>query len=180
MTPRWSWTRTWIAVLGALITAVVIGVPTGLISSPFYVRMTPAPWWSYVAWGATAILSGPLIATYVQATGRTPRTSGAGALANIGSVLAVGCPVCNKVVVAALGVSGALSVWAPLQPVIAVAALALLGWALWLRVRPETVCPIGAYPPTDVALEAVVPNYPAVAPLTTSTVAEPSTGHERA
>lgn len=180
MTPRWSWTRTCVAVLGALAIAVVIGVPTGLIPSPFYVRMTPVPWWSYVTWGATAFLSGPLIAIYVRAPGRIPRASGAGALANIGSVLAVGCPVCNKVVVAMLGVSGALSVWAPLQPIIAVTALALLGWALWLRIRPETVCPIAADPPTEAASRSATPDDRAVDPLTASTVAEPRAGSGRA
>lgn len=180
MTPRWSWTRTFVAVLGTLATAVVIAVPTGLIPTPFYVRMTPAPWWSYVVWGATAVLSGPLIATYVQAPVRAPRASSAGALANIASVLAVGCPVCNKLVVATLGVGGALSIWAPLQPVIAVTALALLGWALWLRLRPERACLIDADSPVEVTSELAVSDNPAVAPLSAAPVAEPRAGSAHA
>lgn len=56
------------------------------------------------------------------------------------SAFAVGCPVCNKLVMAALGASGALFIWAPLQPVVAVAALALLGYTFLRRVRGELVC----------------------------------------
>ena len=35
------------------------------------------------------------------------------------SFLAVGCPVCNQAVVALVGVGGALSWWAPVQPFVA-------------------------------------------------------------
>ncbi|MEU0684020.1 MULTISPECIES: hypothetical protein [Streptomyces] len=68
-----------------------------------------------------------------------PRTARAliGAAA---SAFAVGCPICNKLVVLAIGVSGALTYWAPVQPVLAVATLALLGYALVRRLRTATAC----------------------------------------
>jgi hypothetical protein len=51
------------------------------------------------------------------------------------SALAVGCPICNKVVVGLLGVSGALSMWAPIQPVLAVLSVAALLAAVIVRWR---------------------------------------------
>jgi hypothetical protein len=45
------------------------------------------------------------------------------------------CPICNKLVVLALGVSGALSYFAPIQPVLGLASVALLIYALLLRFR---------------------------------------------
>jgi hypothetical protein len=62
------------------------------------------------------------------------------------STLAVGCPVCNKIVVGLLGMSGALGVWAPIQPVLAVTAVAALGAAVVVRWRrractPDTCAP---------------------------------------
>lgn len=85
-----------------------------------------------------------LVSTFVRRPATASPGSGrAGLLANGGSVLAVGCPVCNKLVVAAVGISGALNVWAPIQPVIAAASLALLGWALWRRVATLRSCPVG-------------------------------------
>jgi hypothetical protein len=47
----------------------------------------------------------------------------------------VGCPVCNKLVVLLLGAGGALSYFAPLQPVLGMVSLALLAYALCTRLR---------------------------------------------
>ncbi len=39
------------------------------------------------------------------------------------AVFAIGCPVCNKLVVLALGFSGALAYFEPIQPALALAGL---------------------------------------------------------
>lgn len=64
-------------------------------------------------------------------------TSGEGKIVSGGvlSVLAVGCPVCNKPVVLLLGVSGALTFFEPLQLYIGVASVLLLAWTLFLRTK---------------------------------------------
>ncbi|TFV66606.1 UNVERIFIED_ORG: hypothetical protein E4P37_05745 [Bacillus sp. AZ43] len=130
--------------------ALAVGVPTGVVPTPLFTRMTPVLWWNYGVWAATAVLGGLVVATYIRRPGdRTPRNgvaaaSGGGLLA----AFAVGCPVCNKLVVAALGMSGALTIWAPLQPVIAVVSIAALGWALRSRLRSEYACSIGTDRPS--------------------------------
>ncbi|WP_185981897.1 hypothetical protein [Skermania sp. ID1734] len=136
--PRLRWMA---AAAAAVLSGVVLAVPTGIVPTPFYTRMTPVLWWNYPVWLATAVVSGLLAATYVRTSsdGRSPAKLGL--WANMGSLLAVGCPVCNKLVVAAIGVSGALHVWAPLQPVAAAASLAVLGWALRRRLSVERSCP---------------------------------------
>ena len=52
------------------------------------------------------------------------------------AMFAVACPVCNKIVLLALGTSGALGFWQPLQPFLAAISLAALiaavAWA-WRR-----------------------------------------------
>ncbi|NIR41534.1 MAG: hypothetical protein GWN79_26675, partial [Actinobacteria bacterium] len=60
------------------------------------------------------------------------------------SFLAVGCPVCNQAVVALVGTSGALSWWAPVQPVVGLAAVALLVHTLRRRLDTYRLaaCPI--------------------------------------
>ncbi|WP_179476045.1 hypothetical protein [Mycolicibacterium vinylchloridicum] len=145
ITRRMLWLRVGVAVAAAAVVAIAVGVPSAVLSNPFFVRMTPVPWWSYAAWALTVGLSGVLAATYVDRRAIASATPGrAGILANVGSVLAVGCPVCNKLVVAALGVGGALGIWAPIQPVLAAASLALLGWALWRRLTALRSCPVAA------------------------------------
>ena len=146
--------RTWparrwaVAAAVTVIAALVIGVPTGVVPTPFYTRMTPVLWWNYPVWVVSSMLEGLLVATYVRVgpvaapeagpaeRPRTARALGAGLL----SAFAVGCPICNKLVVLAIGVSGALSYWAPVQPVLAAASVALLGYALIRRLRPAEVC----------------------------------------
>jgi hypothetical protein len=60
---------------------------------------------------------------------------------------AVGCPVCNKLVLLALGSAGAMTLFEPFQPVLQVTAVVLLVWALRGRLRGEVACPA----PTPVA-----------------------------
>lgn len=134
--------RFWlVATLSAAGALVLLGLPTAVIPNPFFIRMTPTDTFNVFVWLASAPLIGLLIATYVRppslALSREQGEPGAGraTLGGIAAYLAIGCPICNKVVVAALGVSGALSYFAPLQPIIGAASLALLGSTLAWRMR---------------------------------------------
>lgn len=138
--------RFWLVALAAgLLAALMIGLPTVMFPSPFFVRMTPVRTQDYVIWLATAALLGPLIGTYVApgaagTVARPPtRTGGDGSGCTVAggvlSLLAVGCPVCNKVVLLLLGASGALTYFAPLQPLLGLASLALLAFTLVTRLR---------------------------------------------
>ena len=55
---------------------------------------------------------------------------------------AVGCPVCNKLVLLALGASGAMTYFEPVQPVLSLLAVVLLAWALARRLRVQSACAI--------------------------------------
>ena len=136
--------------VAAVATALVIGIPTGIIQTPWYHRMTPVLWWNYPVWALSAILTGALAATYVRDPAvPVPTTqSGKTFLGGLVSLFAVGCPICNKLVVMAIGVSGALDWFAPIQPVLAVGSLGLLGYALRARRRTAVACRMTAGSPT--------------------------------
>jgi hypothetical protein len=137
--------RRWAVAVGvALLTAVVIGVPTGIISSPFYHRMTPVLWWNPPIWAATSLLAGLVSATYVRSALPARRPGQASGAASVLSLFAVGCPICNKLVVAAIGVSGALNVWAPIQPILAVLSVTAMSAALVVRLKGERSCRVAA------------------------------------
>lgn len=144
---RWPRGR-WIAVAAATPPAVLaLGVPTALVPNPFFSRSVPPVWWNHVVLVLTALLSAVVLATYVrtEASRRDVRERTGRALGSAGAVLsflAVGCPVCNKAVLLLVGTSGALSYWAPLQPVVAVVSLALLAEAALRRLASETACPV--------------------------------------
>jgi hypothetical protein len=132
--------------VATLATALVVGIPTGIIQTPWYHRMTPVLWWNYPVWAATSILAGALVATYVRDPDLpVPSTQGAKTLGGtVLSVFAVGCPICNKLVVMALGVSGALTAFAPIQPVLGALSIGLLAFALWARRRTAAECRLAA------------------------------------
>ena len=148
--------RFWImAAAGIAALSLALGLPADLIPNPVFGRQIAAEPFAYAVWIASAVLGGLLLATYMaaapgerhgddHATAATGRSLTVGGLA---AFLAIGCPVCNKIAVLALGFSGALEVWAPLQPAIGLASVLLLGgtlaWRLRMRARGCTRCAVG-------------------------------------
>lgn len=157
-----AWTRRQVAVAlaGALGVGLLLGVATVLIPNPVFGRDIPPVAWNYPVWVLTAVLSGMLLATYAagrrsvgpagsgagpgvgSAPAQGPDTSRSGAAGAILAWFAVGCPVCNKIALLALGYSGALTWFAPVQPVLAVLALLLLTVALAVRLQGSVHCPV--------------------------------------
>jgi hypothetical protein len=121
--------------LGAAIaTTLLIGIPTVLIPNSFFARMEPVRTQDYVFLAITVMLTGILAASYAIPAA-CPLQEGKLAAGGLLSFLAVGCPVCNKIIVLAVGASGAMSYFAPIQPLIAIVSMVLLGYAIWLRYR---------------------------------------------
>jgi len=99
------WLVAGLATMGSLL---VLGVPTAVIPNPFFIRMIPTEPFNVIVWLVSAPLIGLLIATY----GRPPapavgdrgieRGAGRATLGGVAAFLAIGCPICNKVVVAAV------------------------------------------------------------------------------
>ena len=147
--PRATWPR---AVLFAAVAAVVIAIPSDLIDTPIFGRPVAARWIDYVILAVTSALIGLILAIrpepgdsaeLVAATERQgTRTIWGGFV----SFLAVGCPVCNQAIVALVGVSGALSWWAPVQPFVGLLAVALLLYTLRKRLNTYRLasCPVPA------------------------------------
>ncbi|PRZ11870.1 hypothetical protein BCL67_1285 [Nesterenkonia sandarakina] len=167
-----SWTprQVLVAAGASLVVGVAVGVATVLIPNSFFSREIPPVWWNYPVWILTSVLSGMLLATYVRASNPAPVGSrgesssedsiaalppGEGAsaaedrsssrLGMTGMVLAwfaVGCPVCNKIALIALGYSGAITYFTPLQPILALGAMLLTGVALIWRLKGQVACAV--------------------------------------
>lgn len=130
--PRF-WT---VATLAALGYAVALAILTGIIANPFFTRELAAGPWNY----GYLLVSAPLFGLVV-ATSTAPAFTGACSVerpttaGGLFAFLAVGCPLCNKIVVLLLGASGALTYYQPVQPFLGALSVLLLGYALWLRLR---------------------------------------------
>jgi hypothetical protein len=119
--------------LGGAVMFVVGAIPTAVVANSWFTRMTLVRPLDIVFLIVSVLGAALIAATYAspvtQACGGENRVLGGGLL----SVLAIGCPVCNKLVVLALGFSGALTYFAPLQPVLGVASVALMGVVAYQR-----------------------------------------------
>jgi len=141
-------------VVGGLVTGLMVALPTAVIPNPVFGREIGVTWWSYPVVIITAILGGLLIATYVRPRGASTdpadeademdRASKLGMAGAVVSFFAVGCPVCNKLVLLALGTSGAITWFAPIQGYLALASVALMAVALRARLRGEIACALPA------------------------------------
>ena len=152
---RWGARQWTTAVVGALAVTLAVGIPTDVIPNPVFGRPVDVTWWSYPVLILTAVLGGLLAATYVRADNgeaadddiaadELDAPGKAGGLGGLLSFFAVGCPTCNKLIVLAIGTTGALDWFAPAQPLLAAASLVLLGWALRTRLRTTDRCRIAA------------------------------------
>jgi hypothetical protein len=150
-----AWTALWSAV-----SLIAFGLVTAIIPNPVFARQIPPEPLAIWTWLVSAPLMGLVMATYSVPPRPSPivmvalepgeaavaerRSTTLGGLAGLGAFLAIGCPVCNKIALILLGTSGAMSVYAPIQPVIGAVSLALLvGTVLWrLRLRSNGgACP---------------------------------------
>jgi hypothetical protein len=140
----WTPRRWGIAVIAGLVVAFLVALPTAVIPNPIFGRAIEVTWWSYPVVILSGILGGMLVATYIKEPG-AEEIDKAAKLGGVGGFLAffaVGCPVCNKLVLLALGTSGAMTWVAPGQPFLAVASVILMAWALRIRLRGMTWCTV--------------------------------------
>jgi hypothetical protein len=152
------------AVLWAVLSALAYGLVAAIIPNPVFGRQIPPESFAVAVWLLSAPLMGVIGATYSspwaaattplvilgpEGSGRTAaarvddeRATWLGGVASFGAFLAIGCPVCNKLALLLLGTSGALSIWAPIQPMLGAASLVLLAatavWRLRLRASGAT------------------------------------------
>lgn len=150
--------RQWLtAAASAVAYTLAVSIPTDVIDTPLFSREIPPTWWAWPSLVATSALVGLLVGTYVTSkessngTGRqgVQRSAASREQRGVGgyagaflTFFAVGCPVCNKVALLALGYSGAITWFEPFQPVMQVAGIALLGWALHQRLSASQSCPV--------------------------------------
>ena len=147
----WS-ARRWLVAAGtAVATVLFIAIPTDLIANPVFGRDVPPTWWAWPSLIVSSALAGLLAATYVrspvaQDSPGAERSRRRGLAGGLLTFFAVGCPVCNKLVLLALGYAGAMTWFQPVQPVLQLLAVTLLGLALVQRLRGELACAVSPTP----------------------------------
>jgi hypothetical protein len=124
-----------LAAIGAALSAIALGIPTAIIPNPIFDRVIEAGPSNYFFWAATSVVTGALLATYALLRTIRDRAAEAGLGGGFLAYLAIGCPLCNKAVVALLGASGAVTIFQPIQPFLGALGLLLASIALAVRLR---------------------------------------------
>ena len=144
------WTpRRWLtALIAGIGVAALVALPTAVIPNPIFGRAVEVTWWSYPVVILSGIFGGLLIATYVREPGHEEidKAAKVGTVGGFLAFFAVGCPVCNKLVLLALGASGAMSWFAPVQPFLAVASVVVMAWAVHIRLKGLSSCAVPQVP----------------------------------
>ncbi len=138
----WQRKKWFFAIVVGLITYVVIAIPTAIIPNPIFGREIGVTSWSVPVLIITSILSGLLFATYIKTDNYLAEEKSVkiGSLGGLFSFLAVGCPVCNKIALLALGTTGAINYFAPIQPYLGLFGILLLLYAVQKRLVGESMC----------------------------------------
>ena len=113
---------------------LAVGIPSGVIPNPYFIRPLDARPSDFIFLGVITILAIALGATYgapAACSSQDSKALGGGLLLFIG----IGCPVCNKVALALVGASGALTYFEPIQPLFSLASIVVMFVALTLRLR---------------------------------------------
>ncbi|WP_202911500.1 hypothetical protein [Segeticoccus rhizosphaerae] len=163
--------RRWLVAAGVGVAYLLaVAVPTDLFDTPVFTRDVPPTWWAWPSLLASALLVGLLAASYVadHPSGATdpagpagsPRPSRFGVVGSLLTFFAVGCPVCNKVVLLVLGYTGALTWFQPLQPLLQAGAIGLLAWALLARLRGARRCAVDVEDPAPSPPRRTKPTTP--------------------
>ncbi len=156
--------RTWLrAVPYAVIAALFIGIPSDIIDTPIFGRPVELRSIDYVIWLISSALIGLTFAIRLPNRLREAEEKNdiRATWGGFASFLAVGCPVCNQFVVAALGTSGALTWWAPVQPIFGALAIGFVLWALRTRLHTYQLvaCP-APKSPAKLSGDAQTPSIP--------------------
>lgn len=112
----------------------LFGIPTAVISNPWFTRMTPVTFVDYFF----LVTTSGLLALYVALP--TPTKHATATAGGISNAFAVSCPLCNKLFVALLGASAVIHYIEPLRVWFGAVGVMLAGVAAWTKVKRCKTC----------------------------------------
>lgn len=102
---------------------VLFGIPTALVPSPWFARMTSPTTADYLF----LTINSALLALYIVRRYQHHGTATAGTCSNI---FAISCPLCNKLLIALIGASAVLTYVEPMRIWLGIASTLLLLFAI--------------------------------------------------
>lgn len=124
----------------SILALVIMGIPTALVPTPFFTRMIPSNPLDYVFLIGTALLLGTYATLHLYGRQQARGEGVAAVGGTLGGVLSFGCPICNKFLVAAMGVSAVMTYVEPYRPFIGTLSVAAMGATVYLKAKAIRFC----------------------------------------
>jgi len=113
----------------------LFGIPTDLIPNPWFIRMIGRNILDYIFLVSSSVLLGAYIGMHLYKKNASKKCNAVTYSGGIGSFLAFGCPICNKVLVLLFGATALMTYLEPYRPVLGLVSTTLLGGALYWKVK---------------------------------------------
>lgn len=143
------WPYIVIGSVAAIIAFFLFGIPTAVIPNSYFFRMSPVTIFDYVFLPVNSILLGTFIAllfyqgNYKRLTKlKNTKTESAATGAAFVNVLALGCPICNVVLVSLFSTTALMTYFEPLRPALAVLTAGILGTAIYFKAKSIKECKV--------------------------------------
>jgi len=95
---------------------LLFGIPTALIPTPWFIRMIQARFIDYVFLIVNSALIGAYIGLHMyEKHERNKRGDVLATTGSVANIFAVGCPICNKLLVVLLGTSVVMTYFEPMR-----------------------------------------------------------------
>ena len=129
-----------ISIVTAILSYMVFGTVTAIISNRFFTRMTPFGLWERISLAVTSLLLGAYfgLAYYGKASGKGKVCATTATAGGIFGFLTFGCSICNKVLVFFLGVAGVFTYFEPIRPFLGIVSILFLGFAIYKKAENIT------------------------------------------
>ena len=124
--------------LGILLTvgfSLVFGIPTALVPNPWFVRMIKATPIDYVFLYLESALAGSYVTLALEQKSKGMIDGKCAVGGGVLGFLAFACPICNKLLVFLFGIGILLSYLQPVRLYLGILGIALLSYALCLKIQ---------------------------------------------
>ena len=124
-----------IGILSSVGLFFLFGIPTAVISNSFFIRMIPTTFLDYFFLTSSSILLGAYIGVHYYKKNTVKKCNTIATTGSIGSFLAFGCPICNKLLVLLFGATALMTYFEPYRSVLGFMSIGLLSGVLYWRIK---------------------------------------------
>ena len=130
------WKYLSIGLLASIILFLLFGIPTDLVPNKYFIRMVPIKITDYIFLSLTSIMLGAYIALHYYSKKTSKKCDYAAYGGAVAGVFAVGCPICNVLLISLFSATAILTYFEPYRPILGVLTIGILGAAIFYKSKP--------------------------------------------